>query len=44
MIITGVLLNMLMHPVCEIVRNSLNVETMMKNARLKQEMADKKDE
>ncbi|XP_026331460.1 uncharacterized protein LOC113238831 [Hyposmocoma kahamanoa] len=44
MILAGVTINLLMHPVCEIVRNSLNIETMMKNARIQQQMLEKKDE
>lgn len=37
------IINLIMHPVNEIVRNSLNIETMMKNARIKQDMVEKKD-
>lgn len=38
------MINLLMHPIGEIVRNSLNIETMMKNARVKQELVEKKDD
>lgn len=42
-ILAGVIINLLTHPIGEIVRNSLNIETMMKNARIKQEVVERKN-